>query len=97
MAVAVKEMGMSSVRSPASSAYRGTTAANLHMLVAAVEASDIFVPERTPTALARLRAWCSLGEHDGASWASRFDPADIDAEVLRWIASQARGKRPLAC
>jgi hypothetical protein len=186
MAGAVKEMGMSTVRSPASSEFHDTTAAEFQALVAAIEASDIVVPELAATALATVlagvitgegptaqgrphfsrsldesdTAWCERilvsagGRHgapvsrleaerlieidaaasersDGgrfddlmvkavthhvlattgrtvpprdvaldpqvpvASWASRFAPADIDGEVLRWIASHTKGKRGL--
>jgi hypothetical protein len=177
---------MSSVRSPASSEFRSGTAAEFQTLVAAIEASDIVVPELAATALGTVLAgvitgegptahgrphfsrsldesdalWCerilvSAGGRFGApvsrleaerlieidaaasersdggrfddlmikaiahhalasagrtvpprdvaldpqvpvaSWASRFAPADIDGEVLRWIASHAKGKRNL--
>jgi hypothetical protein len=110
MAVAVKEMGMSSVRSPASSEFRDTTATELQTLVTAIEGSDIVVPELAATApelsgasrslIANDPPWCegilvSVGgaQVPAASWASRFAHADIDGEVLRWIASHVNGKR----
>jgi hypothetical protein len=186
MAERVKEMGMPYVQSAASPEVRGTTAVEFQTLVAAIEASDIVVPDLAATALGTIlagvitgegptaegrqhfsrslddvdAAWCerilvaaggrkgapvtrleadrlieidaaaSERSDDGrfddlmvkavthhvmaaagrsvpprdvalssqvpvASWASRFAPADIDAEVLRWIASHVKGKRRL--
>jgi hypothetical protein len=99
MAARVKEIGMTSVRvgSLASPELRDATAAEFRMLVSAIETSDIVVVN-SAAARRSVPPWAAGFDPQVpvASWASRVAPADIDGEVLRWIASHVKGRRTWA-
>jgi hypothetical protein len=99
MAGGVKESEMSSVHvgSLASPELRDSTAAEFRTLVSAIESSDIVVADLAAAKrLVLLRDVALDPQVPAASWASRFAPADIDGEVLRWIASHVKGRRTWA-
>lgn len=90
---------MTSVRvgSLASPELRDATAAEFRLLVSAIETSDIVVADLAVTRRSvPLRVTGFDPQVPVASWASRVAPADIDGEVLRWIASHVKGRRTWA-
>ncbi len=88
----------------------GASADEFHALIASIKNSPILVPELSTAALGRILSGVITGEGPTAAervhfsrtidetiacWASRYSPAEIDAEVLRWIASHVKSKTRL--
>ncbi len=82
----------------------------LQALIASIENSPIVVSELSAAALGQVLSGVITGEGPAAagrvdfsrtidrtlaSWASRYSSAEIDAEVLRWIASHVKSKKRL--
>lgn len=90
-------MARAGIGSPTIPVGRGAGVDDFHALVAAIETSPILVGELSAAALGQvLPGDVALDRTTPvASWASRYSSAEIDAEVLRWIASHVKSKKRL--
>jgi hypothetical protein len=76
---------------------RPTSAADVRLLIAAVAASDIVVPEEA----AGGWAWTLVGDGVDGDLGNSFNAlmtatGDVDGEVLRWIASHVKARKRLS-